>query len=285
VRSRIIQELGLENWSFLVPDYWFMLSAAIILGACLTVRQARRLGMERDVAINAVFYSVLLLFPCARLVFAFQYWREFSAPWQLLDPTRGGLALLGGFFGVVLGGALYLRKHRTQIDVFLDATVPALAFGLFLGRLGCFLAGCNWGRTTELPWGVCFPAGGYAFRQQTHAGAIGPDALLSLPVHPTQLYESLFGLLMLPLALWLLRREYWGERSRPIPGRPFLIAMSAYAVFRILVELIRADSGGLHLGPVTVAQGVSLLILLLCLGFLWKRGMIARGGIPHSAEP
>ena len=151
----------------------------------------------RDVAINAVFYSLLLLFPGARLVYAFQYWREFSAPLQLLDPTRGGLALLGGFFGVVFGGALYLRRHRAEIGVFLDATVPALALGLFLGRIGCFLAGCNWGSRTGLPWGVSFlprdtPTASNCSR------AIGPDALLSLPVHPTQLYESLFGLLMLP---------------------------------------------------------------------------------------
>lgn len=284
MRSQIIASLGLEHYSFLVPDYWFMLSAAIILGACLTVRQARRLGMERDIATNAVFYSLLLLFPGARLVYAFQYWREFAAPWQLLDPTRGGLALLGGFFGVLAGGALFLRRHRDQVGLFLDATVPALALGLFLGRIGCFLAGCNWGRTTDLPWGVCFPPPGHAYGQQLRAAAIGPDALLSLPVHPTQLYESLFGLLMLPLGLWLVRREYRSGRAEPVSGRPFLLAMSAYALFRFFVEFVRADSGGLKLGPITVAQGISLLILMFCQGMLWKKAVLARSAVVHSAE-
>ena len=171
-----------------------MLSAAIILGACLTVRQARRLGMDRDVAINAVFYSLLLLFPGARLVYAFQYWREFSAPLQLLDPTRGGLALLGGFFGVVLGGALYLRRHRAEIGVFLDATVPALAFGTFprpdrllsgrvqLGTPYRFTLGCMLSSPGTRLWPAIASRGDRAGRASFLARS--PHAIVRIPVWP-----------------------------------------------------------------------------------------------------
>ncbi len=286
MRSRIIDSLGLEDYSFLAPNYWFMLTLAIIVGAIITVRMARRHGLSEHDALQAVFYSVLLLFPMARLVYAIQYWDQFSgAPWRrLIDPNQGGLALLGGLLGFS-AGAFYLYWRHASVAAYLDAGVPALALGLFLGRIGCFLAGCNWGKTTELPWAVCFPPPHHAWRQQLKAGLIGPDAPLSLPVHPTQLYESFFGLGVFAVALWWLRREYAGGVSKQ-PGRTFLCAISAYAVFRFLVEYIRADASGLHFGPLTVAQGLSLVIFVTCTGILFYRGrtLVQESPAPGSLE-
>ncbi len=286
MRDRIIHSLGLDQASFLVPDYWFMLSLAIILGAVMVVRLARRYGLAQDDATLAVFYSILFLFPLARLIYALQYWNQFAdAPWRrLIDPTQGGLALLGGLLGF-LAGVIFLYRRNASVGAYLDACVPPLALGLFLGRIGCFLAGCNWGKMTDLPWGVCFPPPHHAWRQQLKAGLIGPDAPLSLPVHPTQLYESFFGLVVFAVALWWLRREY-ADGVAKHPGRTFLGAVSAYAVFRFLVEYLRADASGLRFGPLTVAQGLSLMILVVCQGILFYRGrtLVNASPAPGSLE-
>ncbi len=286
MRDRIIHTWGLDQVTFLVPDYWFMLSLAIILGAAMVVRLARRYGLVRDDAVLAVFYSILFLFPLARLIYALQYWNQFAdAPWRrLIDPTQGGLALLGGLLGF-LAGVIFLYRRNASVGAYLDASVPALALGLFLGRIGCFMAGCNWGKTSDLPWAVCFPPPHHAWRQHLKAGWITPDATLSLPVHPTQLYESLFGLVVFAVALWWLRYEY-ADGVAKHPGRTFLGAISGYAVFRFLVEYVRADASGLRFGPLTVAQGLSLVIFVTCTGILFYRGrtLVQESPAPGSLE-
>ena len=299
MRARIISTLVLYRYDRLVPDYMFMLTSALILGAWLTVRRCRRHGLAEEDVYQAVFYALLLAFVGGRLVYFLQYSHEFMGqPWELLDPMHGGIALYGGMLGLIAGPALYLRSRRLALGRYFDATVPALAIGLFLGRIGCFLAGCNWGKITSLPWGVRFPPPHHAYAQHLKAGLIERGSALSLPVHPTQLYESLFGLAMFGLTTWWLVRTYPSEPRasasgvvsaqhlpahsltvaariavffpRARPGQIFLTAISCYAVFRFLVEFIRADSQGLRLGAITVAQGLSILVFAVCQFFFWR---------------
>ncbi len=295
MRDRIVQWLSLQKFEFLVPHYGVMLTLALIVGAWMTVRRCRRQGLPEGDAYQAVFYALLLVFAGGRLIYSLQYFHEFSKhPWELLDPRHGGIALYGGLLGLVLGPILYLRSRRLSIGPYFDATVPALAIGLFFGRIGCFLAGCNWGKMSNLPWAVRFPPPRHAYAQHLKAGLIAPGAPLSLPVHPTQLYEAGFGLLMFVLSLWWLSRVYpalwqpskW-QRSIPLrlpafdfrsstfdlrPGRIFLLAISCYAIFRFSIEFLRADSYGWRLGVLTVAQGISIATFGICLLLLFKDG-------------
>ena len=106
---------------------------------------------------------------------------------------------------------------------------------------------------------------------------IEQQSALSLPVHPTQLYESLFAFLMLFVAYRWLRQLHW-------PGSVFLRSIACYALFRFAIEFLRADSHGVTLGPVSFAQGLSLLTLLTCLVLLYRhapKAVIAEG----SAHP
>ena len=280
MRDRLMAALSPYHLQVLVPDYTFMLTSALILGAIMTVRRARRHGLSAEDAYQAVFYTLLAAFPGARVVYALQYWHQFSQhPLELVNPSRGGLALYGGLLGMLLGPALYLGTRRVSLGRYFDATAPAFAFGLFLGRTGCFLAGCNWGRSTDLPWAVCFPPPHHAYAQHLKAGLIAPGAPLSLPVHPTQLYEALFGLLMFGSTVWWLKKEYPAKEqpwSPTVPGKVFLWAMSAYAVFRFSVEFVRADAQGLQAGPLTVAQAISLAVLGASQITFWiRRGLSA----------
>ena len=134
---------------------------------------------------------------------------------------------------------------------------PALALGGAFLRVACFWIGCNFGKPSGLPWAVTYGPEDPAFRKQLSTGLIAVDAPTSLPVHPTQLYES--AALLAAAVLLLCAPRLLFPRRRP--GELFLIGVLYYSVFRFLVEFIRDDAGGVFLGPLTFAQGTSLLAL------------------------
>ena len=113
----------------------------------------------------------------------------------LLEIRSGGYSLCGGLIGGCLPPFIYLHWKRLNTGAFANACAPAMALGLALTRTGCFLKGCNFGTPTDLPWGVSFPPDSEAFAKQVTQNLIAPDAAISLPVHPTQLYEVLLGLI------------------------------------------------------------------------------------------
>ncbi len=173
---------------------------------------------------------------------------------------------------MLTSGLLRLLRPYPLLS-FLDVVAPATGAGLFLGRIGCFLAGCNWGKPTQLPWGTAFPAGSHAFEQQVADGLIPTAAEYTLPVHPAQLYEAVFALLGAGLLLRLLRRG--------LPaGTVFFSGLAGYGVYRFATELLRADQGGQWFGPLSFAQLVSVLLVPICLvtlAVLYRGQTEARG--------
>lgn len=253
MRERIIEAAGGGVFEILIPAFPTLLTITLFVACWLTLREARKQGLSDEQRYQAVFLSLLFVLPGARLIYALQYPEFYADGWSLFSLKSGGLALYGGLLGVVVPAAIYLHRQGIDPRRYLDALTPALACGIFTGRLGCFLAGCNWGQTTGLPWGVCFPGPKHAYAQHLNAGLIDSSASLSLPVHPTQLYESFFGLLMLIPIYYLLRRPHQ-------PGFIFWNSIAAYAAFRFLIEFLRADSAGMGFGPLTFAQGLSLIV-------------------------
>ena len=156
-----------------------------------------------------------------------------------------------------------MRRWRMPFLAYADTLIPSLAFGHFLGRLGCFAAGCCWGGVAHghLPWAVRFPPESLAF--QTFAGRddpatfLAPDRLSTLPLHPVQLYES-FGELGLFLVLVLVVRP-----RKAFHGQVLATWLLAYAVLRTTVELFRADVERGVIRGLGVGQWTSLAIFAL----------------------
>jgi phosphatidylglycerol---prolipoprotein diacylglyceryl transferase len=162
---------------------------------------------------------------------------------------------------------------------FLDCAAPGLALGLFFGRLGCLMAGCNGGVVSDAPWALRFPQGTAVYRRQAGAGLVEGWEPLSLPVHPTQFYESLFGLAAFILLLALFPR-YRGT------GRIFFTGLLTYSVYRFLTEYLRADAGGLQpFGFLTFAQLISLLLFLSLTAVLFGRAGAPRGDFDSPPPP
>ncbi|HEX3343246.1 MAG TPA: prolipoprotein diacylglyceryl transferase family protein, partial [Polyangiaceae bacterium] len=244
---------GVPAW--LAPNYATMVGLAAILGAMFTMRVVRRDG--EDPALQA---RALLLAYVAALVggFAFEWVRALPLAIALRSPAPvvfAGRAAYGGLLAALLVPALYLRlRRRGSILGFFDRAVVPMGLSFAFVRVGCFLEGCDYGRPTALPWGVRFPPGSLAAQAHAAAGWV-PEGSFSLPVHPTELYESLLGLGALALALPVLLR-------RPVrDGRAFAVWMGVYAVGRFVLEFLRADADRGIYGGLSSAQYVSMGIV------------------------
>ena len=130
------------------------------------------------------------------------------------------------------------QRHGLPFWTTCDVFAPGIALGHVTGRLGCFAAGCCYGRPTNVPWAVIFT-------NPLAAANVGTP--LGIPLHPTQLYEAGAELLILVV---LLATE---RRGRPFPGRTFWLYMFLYAISRYIIEFYRGDPRGAIFGCLDVA--------------------------------
>lgn len=258
------------------PVYSLLLTLSLLLGSLLCLRSWSRRGGEWPILLSALAAGIALLFVGAKTFYLLQ----FGWSWQIRAWSGPGMSLYGGLFGLLAGWVLARRWKPFSLPVLLDCAVPSLALGLFLTRIGCFLHGCNGGIPSSLPWSVPFPPGTSAYLYQLRSGLIPTGSSCSLPSHPTQLYESLFGALLFPI-LYLL-----GRRRLPA-GLLFACGIGSYAIFRFLTEPLRADHNGTVIFSwFTFGQAVSLLVLLLALSMAFRVVMKYRESCgtagPHS---
>jgi phosphatidylglycerol:prolipoprotein diacylglycerol transferase len=182
----------------------------------------------------------------------------------MLKVWRGGLAYYGGFLFAVGFAFHFVRKHKLGWWKTADLAAPGIMLGLFFGRLGCFLNGCCYGKRTASWIGVVFPRGGSAWRAQFDAGLI-PVTAESLPVHPTQLYESLACFVVFLILYYIVRPR------RRAYGQVFGAMLVLYAIARSICEIFRDDDRGVLFGWLSTSQiislplfvaGVALLVIL-----------------------
>lgn len=217
-----------------ITSFGVLLGIAAIVGVAVLEREAKRSGLS-DAANYAAILGVVGGLLGAKVVWAIEFAR--TAPFLSLLFSRGGLSWFGGLLGGVGTGLWVLRRARVPIVSVLAASTPALAIGHAIGRIGCFLVGDDYGKPTDLPWGVAFPEG---------------RPPVDVPVHPTQLYETL---LLLPLAWFLIRWRRQGVPDNVVLGRYFVLAGS----IRFTIEFVRINR---HvLGPLTLAQLIALALI------------------------
>jgi len=249
-----------------VTGYGIMLMVAFLMGGWLIARQLRELGLKEDYAADMVAAAVIGGIIGAKL----WYVALTGDPDALL--SRGGLVWYGGFIGGALAVILNSARRGVPVRWTMQVAAPALAAAYALGRVGCFLVNDDYGRPTDLPWGVKFPEGlppSTAENLRNLFGIpvpAGLDPATVLAVHPTQLYEV--GAMLVAFAvLWSLRKN----------GRPAGWLFGLYLVFagieRFLVEILRAKDDR-FLGPFTLAQLTSVIIVIIGAGLLyaWRRG-------------
>jgi len=154
----------------------------------------------------------------------------------------GGLTYYGGFIGASIAAWFLLRRDGFPFWKAADMAGFAVPIGLAFGRMGCLMAGCCFGATCELPWGVSFPPGSPASEAQFKAHELASARLASLPVHPTQIYESAASLAIAAACL------LWVHPRKRYDGQVFAVFLVLYAAVRFALEFLRRDDRGALLG-------------------------------------
>ena len=167
-----------------IRSYGVALVLAFVLAAWLLYRRAPRFGIPSAFVPEFVQVALIAGVLGARVMYVVAHWGDFAAePWHALAIWEGGLTYYGGFILAAVAAIWWGRRRGIDALTVGDLLSPAVALGEGIGRIGCFFNGCCFGRPTSVPWAVRFPPGSYA------------DSVLgAVPVHPSQLYQSAWGL-------------------------------------------------------------------------------------------
>jgi phosphatidylglycerol:prolipoprotein diacylglycerol transferase len=234
-------------------SYGVLLATSYLLGLWLAMRRARAWGLDANRVLDLGIYIIIAALIGAKLLLLIVDFDQFrQSPGELLSLARSGGVFYGGLILAVLVAFWYINKHRMPFWSTCDVFAPGIALGHVTGRLGCFAAGCCYGRPTDVPWAV-------VFTNPQAAANVGTP--LGIPLHPTQLYEAGAELLILVL---LLTTE---KRGRFFAGRTFWSYMFLYAVSRYIIEIYRGDPRGEMFGMST-SQLISVVLAPLSLAML-----------------
>jgi phosphatidylglycerol:prolipoprotein diacylglycerol transferase len=238
-----------------VYSYGVLLALAYLAGLQLAVVRARRQGVDASRVMDLGIYLIISALVGAKLMLVlvdFDYFR--TQPRELLSLVRAGGVFYGGLILAVIVGLVLVRRYRLPVWTTADLYAPGIALGHVIGRLGCLLAGCCYGKPADVAWAI-------TFRDPAAASNVGTP--LNTPLHPTQLYDA--GAELAILAFLLITER----RGKPFAGRTFWLYMLLYAVSRYVVEAFRGDERGIILGMST-SQFVSILMVPLALVMLLR---------------
>lgn len=235
---------------FTIHGYGLMIGIGIIAAYAAAEYRARKYRLNPDYLFGILIWGVGFGLLGAKLLYYITIWKEILADPSLLLNLSGGFVVYGGIIGGIAAGYGYSRVKKIEFLKYLDLVVPSVALAQGFGRIGCFLAGCCYGRETEGACAVIFTNSQYA-----------PNGV---PLIPTQLISSAFDFLHFFLLCWLARRN---ER----PGRIGAYYLLIYSVGRFAVEFLRGDLERGQVGNLSTSQFISLftaaigLVLLILL--------------------
>jgi phosphatidylglycerol:prolipoprotein diacylglycerol transferase len=244
---------------FYLPTYGVLVALGFLAGLTVTVRLARRNGLNGELITNLAVYCALAGLLGAKLLMIAFEWSDIKI--FSLSTLQAAGVFQGGLILAFVTAFLYIRHTKLPWLQTLDAFAPGIALGHAIGRIGCFAAGCCWGKECHLPWAVTFH---------------NPDANeltgvpLELPLHPAQLYEmgtelALFGFL------------YWRFGRAHSPGRIMGLYLVLSSVARFVIEFTRNHEQALQMGLsltqwISIATALAGLALFLTGSGVWVVG-------------
>ena len=240
---------------FTLHTYGLFVAAGFLVGLLVTVKLGKRQGIPPQQIMDIGFVMIVAAIVGSRLLYVLMNVSYYvKRPIDVFKIWQGGLVFSGGIVCVVLTVIWYVRRHHLSFWKMADLWAPAMAVGQGIGRIGCFMAGCCYGKSTGSKCGVVF----------TNPHSLAP---LNIPLHPTQLYSSASGFIIFFILLLIYRR-------RTFDGQVFIWLLVLHSTARLFVERFRGDDRGVLLGSsMTITQFVTLLILIGAIAalFLLKR--------------
>lgn len=219
-----------ENWPLvgghIMHTYGALVALGFFLGLLWVRYESNRLHMPTQKLLDLFFYIVLASIFGARTLYVIisydEWWKD---PLIFIRFWEGGIVFYGGFIGAVLVTLWYVRKHQLKFLSVADVFVPGLALGHAIGRVGCFMAGCCFGKACPADYnlGVIFPHSDYGI------------APAGVALYPTQLFEAIS---VFCLFLFLV---FW-RRIKHFEGEIFLLYITLYPILRAIIENYRGDT-------------------------------------------
>lgn len=239
-----------------VYSYGVLLAAAYLAGLQLAVVRARKAGLDGAKVMDFGIYLIIAALVGAKLMLVFvdfSYYRD--NPKEILSLARAGGVFYGGLIAALVVGLLLVKRYKLPVWKTGDMIAPGIALGHVIGRIGCLLAGCCYGKPTNVPWAITFT---------NPLAGLNVGTPLEVPLHPTQIYDAGGELLIL---IFLLATE---KKGKVFAGRTFWLYMVLYAISRYIVEMYRGDDRGMIGYWFSTSQLVAVAILPVSLFMLWR---------------
>lgn len=248
--------IGSETSRFAIHGYGLMLALSFMLGIYFAMRRAQKEGVDPNKIMDLSVWIVLAAIIGSRFLYVVYHLEEFRGHWlDTINPFQSngkigiaGLTMLGGVVLAIIVGIAFLRIKKMEVLKVCDIMIPSVALGIFLTRIGCFLNGCCHGLPTDSVFGVAF----------TNPYSACAPHLMNIPLHPTQLYSSFYGLVIFALLLF-------AEKFKKFDGFLFFLFFVLYGICRFIIDYFRyyeesAMVGGLG---ITVNQLISLAMMII----------------------
>ena len=241
----------IEYGDYFLPTYGVLVASAFLIGLWVTLKLARRVGINTELVTNLVVYSALSGMLGAKILmiaFDWDHFRENPREIFSLATLQAAGVYQGGLILAIVVAFFYLRAQKLPWLSTFDVFAPGIAIGHAIGRVGCFATGCCWGEKCDLPWAVTF--------RNPAANALTGVPLLT-PVHPSQLYEMATNLLLFAFLWWR-----FGKAHRPgaIIGLYLVLGSAA----RFLIEFTRHHEQALPFGlPLSITQWIAIALAAL----------------------
>ncbi len=268
---------------FPVYGYGTMLLVAFVIGATWAGRRADKVGIDREVVWDASMCILISGIVGARIFYLVQkremVFRDAASLqdylFRIVNLSDGGLVLYGG---VMLGTIAYFtfcKIRQVRPLQLADVITPSIFLGIGFGRIGCLLNGCCYGDRCDLPWAITFPAGSVPYEVMLRYGFIDPSAVVSLPLHPSQIYSSIGGFVLAYLTAMVFKH-------RRHVGEVFAVGAIFYPINRFLIEFVRGDEFTQMDTGLTISQLVSIAVLIA--GVIYLVYLELRGK-PETLKP
>jgi phosphatidylglycerol---prolipoprotein diacylglyceryl transferase len=245
--------------NFSPPTYGFLVALGVLTGLIVTVKLAKGQRINPDSAWNLGVLVVLMAIVGAKVLLVindFSYYMSHPADLFSLSMLQAGGVFYGGVLAAIATAIYYMRKHHMPALRTCDTFAPGVALGHAIGRIGCFSAGCCFGKPTDHWFGVTFT---------NPLANIVSGTPLNVPLYPTQLIESAVEFINFLILLWMIKHKKF--EGQVIGSYLFL-----YGVARFFIEFIRNDPerGSMFGGAITGTQFISIC-LVIAGGLLWMK--------------
>ena len=221
--------------------YGIIIGCGMLIGTMVAMKEAKRLGLKEDTLLDILLVSLPAAIIGARFYYVMFNLDQYKTIGEAINIRSGGLAIHGGVIAAVLSFYIVSKVKKLDFWLWLDIMAPSLILGQAIGRWGNYINQEAHGGQTDLPWGIMVDG---------------------VKVHPTFLYESI-GNFIIFLFLMSIRKK------KKFDGQLIAYYMIGYSVIRFFIEGLRTDS--LYLGPIRVAQLVSIILIILGFFIIHKK--------------